>query len=173
MGVQTKFKKHQTTYLLDIPDLIRVINEWDIKVNKYFDRDGLWYAPISPVTYKLDPNNQYLGKYRDDRARKDLKEWMNSVGLKYHSPHKFRRGYAIYSIALSKNSKDMKAISQNMMHSSILTTERYIDLPEKDLKEKKEMLDLMVKNLEKQEEKLKEKSKDIQQDILSNIKKEK
>ena len=30
----------------------------------------------------------------------------------------------------------MKAISQNMMHSSISTTERYIDLPEKELKEK-------------------------------------
>ena len=30
----------------------------------------------------------------------------------------------------------MKAISQNMMHSSIATTERYMDLPEKELKEK-------------------------------------
>lgn len=44
--------------------------------------------------------------------------------------------YAIYSSALSKNSKDMKAISQNMMHSSISTTERYIDLPEKEQREK-------------------------------------
>ena len=30
----------------------------------------------------------------------------------------------------------MKAISQNMMHSSIATTGRYMDLPEKELKEK-------------------------------------
>lgn len=30
----------------------------------------------------------------------------------------------------------MKAISQNMMHSTIATTERYIDLPEKELKKK-------------------------------------
>ena len=62
--------------------------------------------------------------------------WICAIEYDYHSPHKFRRGYAIYSTALSKNSKDMKAISQNMMHSSIATTERYIDLPEKELREK-------------------------------------
>jgi len=136
LGVQTKFKKHQTTYMLNIQDLLQIIEKWDKKVKEVFTPDDLWFAPFSPITCKLDPNNNNLGKYRDDRARKDLKDWLNRLGLKYHSPHKFRRGYAIYSIALSKNSKDMKAISQNMMHSSISTTERYIDLPEKDLKEK-------------------------------------
>lgn len=135
IGVQTKFNKHQTTYLLDIPDLIEVIKAWDYKVNKVFSPDGLWFAPFSPVTGHLDIHNKNLGKYRADRARKDLKEFLNRIGCEYHSPHKFRRGYAIYSSALSKNSKDMKAISQNMMHSSIATTEKYIDLPEKEQKE--------------------------------------
>lgn len=41
---------------------------------------------------------------------------------------------------------------------------------EKDLKNKKEMLELRIKNLEKQEEKLKNKVKNIQEDVLKEIK---
>ena len=136
LGVKTKFNKHQTTYMLNIPDLLDVVLKWDQQVRDVLKPDGLWFAPLSPLTCKIDQYNYNIGKYRDDRARKDLKEWMERIRYEYHSPHKFRRGYAIYSTALSRNSKDMKAISQNMMHSSIATTERYIDLPEKELKEK-------------------------------------
>jgi len=136
LGVNTKFNKHQTTYLLNIPDLLEVISRWDKKVRDSMNPDILWFATLSSQTSQIDPDNKSVGKYRDDRARKDFKEWMKRIEYEYHSPHKFRRGYAIYSTALSKNSKDMKAISQNMMHSSIATTERYIDLPEKELKEK-------------------------------------
>ncbi len=42
---------------------------------------------------------------------------------------------------------------------------------EKDLNEKKEILNLKIKNLEKQEDKLKEKSQKLQQEILKKIKK--
>ncbi len=41
---------------------------------------------------------------------------------------------------------------------------------EKDLKKKKEMLDLRIKNLEKQEDKIKEKSKSIQGEVLQKMK---
>lgn len=41
----------------------------------------------------------------------------------------------------------------------------------KDLEEKKEMMDLKIKALEKQEEKLKEKFADAQQDVMKDLKK--
>lgn len=41
---------------------------------------------------------------------------------------------------------------------------------EKDLKKKKEMLELRLKNLEKQEERLRDKSKKIQEEVLKDIK---
>lgn len=41
---------------------------------------------------------------------------------------------------------------------------------EKDLKKKKSILDLRLKNLEKQEEKIKEKSKNIREEVLQKIK---
>jgi prefoldin beta subunit len=40
----------------------------------------------------------------------------------------------------------------------------------KDLNEKKQMLEIRIKNIEKQEQSIKEKSKKLQQEILSSIK---
>ncbi len=63
-----------------------------------------------------------------------------------------------------KNTKEAYKIVGNIMVSS--TKE---DL-EKDLKEKKEMLDLRVAAIEKQEDTIKEKAKKIQQEVLSKMK---
>jgi prefoldin beta subunit len=46
------------------------------------------------------------------------------------------------------------------------------DSLQKDLAEKKEMFELRVKTLEKQEKKLKEKAKEIQADVLDGMKNE-
>lgn len=43
---------------------------------------------------------------------------------------------------------------------------------EKDLKNKKEMIDLRIKNMEKQEEKIQERQKKIQEEVLKKIKTE-
>jgi len=42
---------------------------------------------------------------------------------------------------------------------------------EKDLKQKKEIIDLRIANLDKEEKKLKEKAKKLQEDLLSTLKK--
>lgn len=44
------------------------------------------------------------------------------------------------------------------------------DVLEKELTEKKEMLDIRIKNFEKQEEKLKERAKKLQEEVLEEIK---
>jgi hypothetical protein len=41
------------------------------------------------------------------------------VGLPYHSPHKFRKGNAVYALKLAKDIAALKAVSQNLMHSNI------------------------------------------------------
>lgn len=43
---------------------------------------------------------------------------------------------------------------------------------EKDLKEKKDMMDIRIKALEKQEQQLKEKAQKIQQEVMGSIKEE-
>jgi site-specific recombinase XerC len=45
------------------------------------------------------------------------------LGLFYHSTHKFRHGHAVYALMLAKNIAELKAVSQNLMHTNISTTD--------------------------------------------------
>jgi integrase len=123
LGVRTKFKKHATTYLLDIPDLVSVIKDWDKEVRQVCGDNGLWFAIVSPETGDLVTGSQVAGEFRTTRARKDLKDWLEKVNLPYHSPHKFRHGHAVYGLKNSKDVKALKAVSQNLMHSNLSITD--------------------------------------------------
>jgi len=137
LGVKTKFNKHTTVYLLDIPELLEVVVAWDNKANQILKPDDLWFAPFSPITKDFDLDYKEAGKYRSDGARKDLKAWLQLVGLPYHSPHKFRHGFAVYGLKNANTFSEYKAVSQNLSHSSINTTDRiYSILSENDVKER-------------------------------------
>jgi len=123
LGVKTKFQKHATTYLLDIPDLLEVVKKWDDEVRAVLQSKGFWFAPISPETGEIDPTISKVGYHRNVRARKDIKAFLKSANLPYHSPHKFRHGNAVYCLKLAKDVHDLKAISQNLMHANLSVTD--------------------------------------------------
>lgn len=123
LGVRTKFSKHATTFLLDIPDLLEVVKQWDDEVRQVLPPTGFWFAPISPETGQIDPNISSVGSHRNVRARKDLEVFLKASGLPYHSPHKFRHGNAVYCLKLAKDVHDLKAISQNLMHANLSVTD--------------------------------------------------
>ncbi len=123
LGVHTKFNKRAITYLLDIPELLAVVQEWDHFVRASLPESGYWFAPISPETGNIDPGFIGIGKQRDSRARKDLMDWLDRVKLPYHSPHKFRHGHAVYASKIAQNPSELKAVSQNLMHSSLSVTD--------------------------------------------------
>jgi site-specific recombinase XerC len=123
LGVRTKFMKHATTYLLNIPDLLDVVREWDKEVRTICGNEGLWFAQVSPETGKIIPGAIEAGMYRASIAARDLRFWLKKVNLPFHSPHKFRHGNAIYSLKLAKDIGALKAISQNLMHSNISITD--------------------------------------------------
>jgi len=112
-----------------------------------------------------------FGENRQYGARKALKEWLDKVGLPYHSPHKFRHGFAVYSLKHSKDISQLKEISQNLMHENISITdgiyggfsdadikEQISSLTEKPLPDDKDfLLELLRKNneaIQKLQEKL-------------------
>jgi integrase len=135
LGVKTKFQKHATTFLLDIPELLKVVIDWDNLVQSNPQKDSYWFAPLSPETGELDLEQIEVGSNRGQRARKDLEDWLFRVGLPYHSPHKFRHGFAVYAIKHAKDMSDMKAISQNLMHANISITDGiYGGLSDMDIK---------------------------------------
>lgn len=53
LGVRTKNKKFGFTYLLDIPKLLKVVQEWDDKIRAILPLNGLWFAPLSPETGEI------------------------------------------------------------------------------------------------------------------------
>lgn len=123
LGVHTKFNKKATTYLVDIPDLMEVVGEWDQEVRRNLPETNYWFAPLSPETGGFDPAITEVGQHRYHRAAKDLQDWLNRVGLPYHSPHKFRHGHAVYGVKKAKDVADLKAVSQNLMHSNLSITD--------------------------------------------------
>lgn len=123
IGVRTKFSKRATTYLLNIPDLLSVVREWDREVRSKLSDECFWFAPLSPETGSFDASIIEVGLHRYQRAGKDLREWLHRVGFPYHSPHKFRHGHAVYGLQNSKDVADLKAVSQNLMHTNISITD--------------------------------------------------
>jgi integrase len=98
--------------------------------------DNPWYANISPETGELGQENCNIVNNRHHGARKDLKEWMEKVNLPYHSPHKFRHGFAVFSLKHADNMGQLKAISQNLMHANISITDGiYGGLSDSDINE--------------------------------------
>ena len=123
LGVKTKNSKYGITYLLDIPELLQVIQDWDNEVRAILPPNGFWFAPLSNMSGAIDPNAFEIGKNRFTLARKDFKAWLEHEDLSYHSPHKFRHGHIHYGLAHAKTAADVKAVSLNVMHSDTKTTD--------------------------------------------------
>ncbi len=60
-GVHTKFGKKGTTHLLNIPDLLPVVQDWDNEIREYLGDGTFWFAPLSPDTGTFNPNIQKAG----------------------------------------------------------------------------------------------------------------
>lgn len=142
LGVRTKNGKNAKTILYKIPELIKVVEDWDNLVRNILPDCGYWFAPFSPDTGEIDTSRKEVGLTRSNLFRKNLKAWLEKVGLTYHSPHKFRHGHVHYGQAHSKTQEDYKAISQNVMHSSTGITDQFYSNMDDDMK--KSRIDLML-----------------------------
>ena len=77
------------------------------------------------------------------------------INIPYHSPHKFRHGFAVYSLKQAKDISKLKAISQNFMHENISITDGiYGGLSDKDINE--QITSLTEEKVPTNNEKLKE-----------------
>lgn len=152
LGVRTKNSKHGITYLLDIPELIGIVKEWDDEVRSVLPPKGFWFALLSPETGQIDVNGTSVGENRSTLARRSLKEFFASANLQYHSPHKFRHGHIQYGTAHSKTIADFKAVSMNVMHSSMeITDEFYSNLNDGELENRISSLNKHGQKLEDNE----------------------
>ena len=120
LGVRTKFNKPNTSFLLHIPDLLAVVRAWDTRVRAALPETARWYAAVNPLTAELiDPKTTN----RRSVISRGLTHLANLAGVRYYSPHKVRHGHAVYALKQARDLADMKAISQNLSHSDMRTTE--------------------------------------------------
>jgi hypothetical protein len=121
--VQTKNAKAATTYLLEIPDLLKVVEAWDVRVRAKLSPDVLWYAKLGRDGLELA--ERMVGHVgRRELVARGLARLCARANIDYHSPHKLRHGHAVYAIGNATTIADFEAVSQNLMHASLGITDR-------------------------------------------------
>ncbi|MHB8135696.1 MAG: site-specific integrase [Anaerolineaceae bacterium] len=84
--------------------------------------NSLWYAPIKQdgetIIQKINAS-----KGRRMLLSKGIRELTRVLEIDYKSLHKFRHGHVVYAISRVKDMAGLKAVSQNVMHSSVGITD--------------------------------------------------
>ena len=122
-GVRTKNSKKATTFLLPIPELLKVVETWDRQVRTVLPRTTPWYAPIKSEWGDQSFSQEAPGTHRNLALNKRLKVLFEAAGMVYKSAHKFRHGHAVYGLQQAKTMANYKAVSMNLMHEDIRTTD--------------------------------------------------
>jgi site-specific recombinase XerD len=123
-GVRTKNRKAAITYLLHIPELLEVIKRWEALLSTFhLPPSTLWYATLSTDGMQFTPTSQaFTG--RNNVIQRDIKLICKKADVPYLSPHKLRHGHTVYALKRAQNVAQLKAISQNIMHKSLVTTDQ-------------------------------------------------
>ena len=123
LGVATKNSKSAITYLLDIPDLITIVEQWDQFIRTRLPATAMWYTPIVSQWGEQTLSADQPGANRNIAVSKRMRRLFRAVGLPSKSPHKFRHGHAVYALQHAKTMADYKAVSMNLMHDDIRVTD--------------------------------------------------
>lgn len=136
-GVKTKNGKSMQTILLPIQILLDVCMKWYTKLLDELGPDAYWYPVLSSDGLRFD-TKKTIGQV--DSRNKSLRDGVirlcKRAGIKYLSPHKFRRGHGVYAVKHSENFEEFQAYSQNMGHEDPGTTYKfYSKLSNNDIKQ--------------------------------------
>jgi len=137
LGVHTKNGKKATTFLLNIPDILAPVRQWDAIVRKSLPGSSPWYAPIAHSWGDQFLSQDEPGKTRSQALQKRLELLFSIANLEFKSPHKFRHGHAVYGLLHAQTMADYKAVSMNLMHESIeITDSTYAPMLSSDVQER-------------------------------------
>lgn len=124
LGVRTKNHKAARTALMRIPDLLAICQAWDDKLRAAgMSGDDYWFAVVDRWHRKLEPGVKVNYLSRRDGLAEGVKKLCARAGIPYLSPHKLRHGHTVFMMRRVKDMKGLKALSQNLMHSSVAITD--------------------------------------------------
>ncbi len=122
-GVHTKNYKAAVTSLLSLPDLLEVALAWDGYIKSVLPLDAPWYPPLNSDGMQFIGWNEEFREHRRDRFAHGLRHLCRKAGIDYSHPHSLRHGHAVFALKNVKTMAEFKAVSQNLMHNSMSTTD--------------------------------------------------
>jgi integrase len=123
--------------LLDIPELLTIVKEWDTFIRSQLLPTAMWYTPIISQWGEQTLSPDAPGTNRNLAVSKRMRKLFDCADLPYKSPHKFRHGHAVYALQHAKTMADYKAVSMNLMHEDIRVTDRiYAPLAGNDVQQR-------------------------------------
>jgi len=123
LGVRTKMGKSATTYLLEIPELLEPVQDWDLHVRSRLPDSAMWYTPTLNCWGDQKLTARPPGSARVTSLGRRMRKLFPTAHLLYKSPHKFRHGHAVFSLQHAQTMADYKAVSMNLMHADISVTD--------------------------------------------------
>jgi integrase len=98
------------------------VHAWHTQVGQ-LPPTSLWYATLTRDGMTLTSTTQAFAG-RHNIIQRDIKYLCEKVGVPYLSPHKLCHGHTVYALTRAENMAQLKAISQNIMHTSVVTTDQ-------------------------------------------------
>lgn len=120
LGVRTKGGKAANTWLLNIPDLRATVAHWDARVRAALPLTAPWWPLAMPDGCTFSHAERGKATSFDKRLRR----LCEAAGIEYKSPHSLRHGHAVWALERCQTMADLKAVSQNLMHSSLGITDK-------------------------------------------------
>ena len=135
LGVHTKNGKGAITFLLDLPELLDVVTEWDAYARTKLPPSAAWFTPTSGSWGHRSFSAEPPGANRNIGFARQIRHLFARADLPYKRPHAFRHGHAVFGLNRAKTPADFKAVSQNLMHENMKVTEEiYAKLANDDIK---------------------------------------
>ncbi len=122
-GVKTKYHKAAVTSLLPLPKLLEVVTAWDTLVKRVQPPKALWYPILSRDGMQFGGWTGETSDHRRQDFSRGLRHLCKRAGLERSHPHAIRHEHAIYALKHVKTVEEFKAVSQNIMHSNMVTTD--------------------------------------------------
>ena len=134
-GTYTKLNKSGETILLDCPEIMKVVKQWDDIVRANCPPDSTWFA-------RLDAKHQFNPKVIQHLDRRDPKTYQEArsnyknftrimkalcirAGIKYLSPHKGRYGNIHKWMETIETMEERQALANNSLHTLAVLENTY------------------------------------------------
>jgi integrase len=126
LGVWTKNDVRATTCLMDMQELLTPVRNWYAFLMQRVGSNALFFNPFDRSEGGLVPTQKLAGDNRVNALIDDYQALCPIAGIPYRGTHGLRRFHIGFILMRCKDIDDFQALSHNLMHKKLSTTELYV-----------------------------------------------